>query len=130
MHFLSGSRRSERRAFPPLLRKDGAPTSQGVRAKGNSRFFDCARRDAPDFAQNDTLRGALLRGIKASAPSGSGGLEFEEDAGAFGFEVQGGGFAVVFAQDAGAHAEAEAGGFVAGGLGNEGIEGAGGHGKF
>ena len=58
------------------------------------------------------------------------GLEFEEDAGAAGFEVHGGGFAVVFAEDAGAHAEAEAGGFVAGGLGDEGIEGAGWHRKF
>jgi hypothetical protein len=58
------------------------------------------------------------------------GLEFEQDAGASRFEVEGGGFAVIFAKDAGAHAQAERGGFVAGRFGNEGIEGASGDREF
>ena len=87
-----------------------------------SRVPKCKGPGAPGFHRRQRVWYSLLPN---PYPLPLRCLEFEEDAGAFGFEVEGAGFAVVFAEDAGAHAEAEGGGFVAGGLGDEGIEGAG-----
>jgi hypothetical protein len=99
--------------------RDGAPGFVGLR-EGEVYNSGAASAFSDQFCSLFTDHCSLL----------SGGLQFEEDAGASGFEIERGGFAIVFAEDAGAHAEAKAGGFISGGLRDEGIEGAGGNGEL
>ena len=93
--------------------RDGAPGFVGLR-EGEVYNSGAASAFSDQFCSLFTDHCSLL----------SGGLQFEEDAGASGFEIERGGFAVVLANDAGAHAESEARRFISCGLGDEGVESA------